>query len=144
MKVGFKGVNILWTCYPGVTFQKSQRPSTAKYTWDIHGRRHHAVKVGLNDLFHVAFMRKTDLELHYVKDLCAVTVYTCLKIYLYKKHCLLLSTMLHSLACFIVWLLNMLHIHGFVYTWLWNEWSAQSKWVIFQLLPGWNRWTHFS
>ena len=40
-----------------------------------------------------------------------VTVYTCLKIYLYKKHCLFLSTMLHFLACFIMWLLNMLQIH---------------------------------
>ena len=50
------------------------------------------------------------------KDLCVVTVYTCLKIYLYKKDCLFLSTMLHSLACFIVWLSNMLQIHGFVYT----------------------------
>ena len=50
------------------------------------------------------------------KDLYVVTVYTCLKIYLYKKHCLFLSTMLHSLACFIMWLLNMLQMHGFVYT----------------------------
>ena len=31
-----------------------------------------------------------------VKDLCVVTVDTCLKIYLYKKHCLFLSKMLHS------------------------------------------------
>ena len=31
-----------------------------------------------------------------------VTVYTGMKIYLYKKHCLFLSTMLHSLACFIM------------------------------------------
>ena len=43
-----------------------------------------------------------------------VTVYTCLKIYLYKKHCSLLPTMLHSLACFIMGLLNMLQVHGFV------------------------------
>ena len=48
------------------------------------------------------------------KDLCVVTIYTCLKIYLYKKHCLFLSTMLHSLASFIMGLLNMLQIHGFV------------------------------
>ena len=51
-----------------------------------------------------------------LKDLCAVTVYTCLKIYMYKKHCLFLPTILHSLACFIMGLLNMLQIHGFVYT----------------------------
>ena len=36
-----------------------------------------------------------------------VTVYTCLKIYLYKKHCFFLPTILHSLACFIIGLLNM-------------------------------------
>ena len=47
---------------------------------------------------------------------CVVTVYTCLKIYLYKNRCLFLSIMLHSLACFIMGLLNMLQIHGFVYT----------------------------
>ena len=67
-----------------------------------------------------------------------VTVYTCLKIYLYyhlsfwsgnlfliapfPDLCLLvpfylfLSTMLYSLACFIMGLLNMLQIHEFVYT----------------------------
>ena len=32
-----------------------------------------------------------------------------------KKHCLFLSTMLHSFTCFIMGLLNMLQIHGFVY-----------------------------
>ena len=42
--------------------------------------------------------------LNELKDLCVVTVYTCLKIYLYKKHCLFLSTMEHSFACFIMWL----------------------------------------
>ena len=36
-----------------------------------------------------------------------VTVYTCLKIYFYKKHCLFLSTISYSLACFIMGLLNM-------------------------------------
>ena len=50
------------------------------------------------------------------KDLCVVTVYTSLKIYLHKKHCLFLSTIVHSLACFIMGLLNMLQKHGFVYT----------------------------
>ena len=37
--------------------------------------------------------------------------FTCI-----KKQCLFLSTMLHSLACFIMGLLNMLQIHGFEYT----------------------------
>ena len=32
------------------------------------------------------------------------------------KALFILSTMLHSLACFITGLLNMLQIHGFVYT----------------------------
>ena len=48
--------------------------------------------------------------------------FTCI-----KKHCLFLSTILYSLACFIMGLLNMLQIHGFVYTWLWNEWSLVSS-----------------
>ena len=34
-----------------------------------------------------------------IKDICVVTVYSCLEIYLFKTHCLFLSTMLHSLAC---------------------------------------------
>ena len=34
---------------------------------------------------------------HNIKE-CVVTVYTCLKIYLYKRHCLFLSTMLYHWA----------------------------------------------
>ena len=43
---------------------------------------------------------------------------TCMKIYLYKKRLFILSTLLHSLAYFIMALLNasMLQIRGFVYT----------------------------
>ena len=71
----------------------------------------------MKDIFQDMYKTSTVQTIMVFKDLCVVTVYTCMKIYLYeKKHCSFLSTMIHSLACFIMGLLNMLQIHGFVYT----------------------------
>ena len=47
------------------------------------------------------------------KDLRVVTVYTCLKIYLYKKA---LFNFVSNVTFSIMGLLNMLQIHGFVYS----------------------------
>ena len=55
-----------------VYFQKSQRPSTAKYSWDIHGRRHLAVKVSLTVIinFILMWMKLYVLQMmHYVATL---------------------------------------------------------------------------
>ena len=70
------------------------------------------------DLYHTGYFEYEEKGTHgrmlyayyAFKDLCVVTVYTCLKIYLYKKALFIFVNNVTFLACFIMGLLNILQI----------------------------------